>query len=79
MEPDPCATPELIKEGFNGLLYEPGDHQELAEKTKYLINHPEEASQMGKNGFREASEKYTIEKCANAVFDIFLKAIENKK
>lgn len=72
------ATPELIKEGFNGLLYEPGNHQELAEKIKYLIKYPEEAKQMGENGFREASEKYTIEKCANEVFNIFQEAIKNK-
>jgi len=73
------ATPELIKENFNGLLYEAGNHRELAEKIKYLIKHTERAKQMGKNGFKEASEKYTIEKSTNQVYKIFQEAIENKK
>lgn len=30
------TNPELIKEEFNGLLYQPGNHQELAKKIKYL-------------------------------------------
>jgi glycosyltransferase involved in cell wall biosynthesis len=70
------ATPELVREGFNGLLYEPGNHQELAEKIKYLINHPKEARQMGDNGFREASQKYTIEKCVNEVYKTIMGVVK---
>jgi len=73
------ATPELIKEGFDGLLYEPGNHSELAEKIRYLIEHPQEAKQMGENGFKEASTKYTIEKCAGEIFHILQKALRNKR
>jgi len=73
------ATPELIKEGFNGLLYEPGNYQELAKKIKYLIKHPKEAKKIGENGFKEANKKYTIEKSANQVYKIFQEAIKSKK
>ena len=72
------ATPELIREGFNGLLYEPGNYRELAEKIMYLVERPEEAKRMGENGFREASEKYTIEKCANEVYKILQEVVKSK-
>ena len=72
------ATPELVKDGFNGLLYEPGNHQDLAEKVKYLIDHSEEAKQMGANGFEWASKESTIEKCASQVFDVLREAVQRK-
>jgi len=72
------ATPELIKEGFNGLLYEPRNYKDLATKIKYLINHPEKANQMGTNGFEWASKQFTIEKCTNQMFDILQEAMQPK-
>jgi len=72
------ATPELVKEGFTGLLYEPGNYQDLAEKIKYLIVHPGEARQMGTNGFEWASKQFTIEKCASQVFGILQEAVRGK-
>ena len=72
------ATPELVKDGFNGLLYKSGNHQDLAEKIKYLVNHPEEAKQMGVNGFEWASKEFTIEKCASQVLDILQEAVHEK-
>ena len=72
------ATPELLKDGFNGLLYAPGNHQDLAEKIKYLIDHSEEAKQMGANGFEWASKEFTIEKCASQVFDVLQEAVQRK-
>lgn len=73
------ANTELIKEGFNGLLYQPGNYQELAEKIKYLIGHPQEANQMGENGFKMASTKYTVEKCAGEILDVLQEATESKR
>ena len=72
------ATPELVKDGSNGLLYEPGSHQDLAEKIKYLIDHHKDAKQMGANGFEWASKEFTIEKCASQVFDVLQKAMKAK-
>lgn len=72
------ATPELIKDGFNGLLYEPGNYQDLAEKIRYLIDHPKEAKQMGVNGFEWASKEFTVEKCASQVFDVLQEAVQRK-
>jgi len=73
------ATPELVKEGFNGLLYEPGDYRELAEKIQYLINHAEEAWQMGRKGFEWALLEFTTERCAGKVFNVLREAMEGAK
>ena len=72
------AMPELVKDGFNGLLYETGNHQDLAEKIKYLLDHPDEAKRMGTNGFEWASKEFMIEKYASQVFDVLQKAVRGK-
>jgi len=73
------ATPELIKEGFNGLLYEPGNPEDLAAKIKHLIDHPEEAKQMGANGLEWASKQFTVQQCAGQVFDVLQEAVRMKR
>jgi glycosyltransferase involved in cell wall biosynthesis len=55
------ATPELIREGHNGLLYEPGDYRQLADKIGYLIEHREKIREFGENGFEFAKTTFTKE------------------
>ncbi|MCL0073613.1 glycosyltransferase family 4 protein [Dehalococcoidia bacterium] len=38
-----------VRDGWNGFLVEIGDEEELAEKTRYLLDNPEEARRMGAN------------------------------
>lgn len=40
---------EIIEDGVTGLLFEPGNPQELAEKAMWLIAHPDECRRMGDN------------------------------
>jgi glycosyltransferase involved in cell wall biosynthesis len=53
------GTVEQIKDGFNGFLYEPRNHQELAAKIRYLYENPQEAQQMGQNAFQWAIRTFT--------------------
>jgi glycosyltransferase involved in cell wall biosynthesis len=41
---------EAIQDGINGYLVEPGDIQGLADRVLYLLAHPVEAADMGRNG-----------------------------
>src|SRR4030095_10023516 len=41
------GTPELIREGYNGLLYEPGDYRQLADKIEYFIEDREKVREFG--------------------------------
>jgi glycosyltransferase involved in cell wall biosynthesis len=69
------ATPELIRENINGLLYTPGDYLDLARKLKYLIDNPELARQMGENGRRWAADEFTAEKYAGRVLQVLEETI----
>ncbi len=44
------GIPESIDEGITGLLFEPGNISELAEKIAWLFEHPREADEMGAAG-----------------------------
>lgn len=56
------ATPELVRDGFNGLLYTPGDFRELAQHLRFVFEHPDVARQMGANGYRWAAGRFTKER-----------------
>ena len=56
------ATPELIRDGWNGFLYKPGDYRDLAQKVRYLYEHPDLAREMGRQGQRWAAEQFTPER-----------------
>ena len=73
------ATPELIREGFNGLLYAPGDYLDLAEKIKLLIDNPGLAKQMGENGCRWAQEEFTMAKYVGKVLQVLREAVHQKE
>ena len=51
------GIPDQIKDGWNGYLVDPADEHQLAEKIRYLIDHPEERNKMGLNGRQFAEDK----------------------
>jgi glycosyltransferase involved in cell wall biosynthesis len=53
------GTVEQIKDGFNGFLYKPRNHKDLAAKIRYLYENPQEAQKMGKNAFQWAIRTFT--------------------
>ncbi len=55
------GIPELVRPGFNGFLFEPGNAAELREKIRYLMSHPEEIARMGSNAREAAEEAYSPE------------------
>jgi glycosyltransferase involved in cell wall biosynthesis len=44
---------EFIDDHINGLLFEPENVNQLAEKIEYLLNNPDEAKALGKNLYRK--------------------------
>ena len=64
------ATPDLIEENFNGVLYTPGDHRELAGKIELLIRTPGLTRQMTENACRWAREKFSLKQYAEQVFKV---------
>jgi glycosyltransferase involved in cell wall biosynthesis len=72
------GTTELIRDHYNGFLYTFGDYHELAEKVKYLYQHPNEARKMGENGKQWALEKFNIEHYTEEVLVVLRRLIEER-
>ena len=68
----------MIRDHYNGFLYTFGDYNELAEKVKYLCQHPDEARQMGENGKQWALEKFNIEHFTEEVLTVLRRLIDKK-
>ena len=64
------ATPELVHDGFNGLLYKSGDPGDLAAKLRFLSEHPKLLNQLGENGRAWASAHFTRERYAGEVINV---------
>ncbi|SEW14547.1 Glycosyltransferase involved in cell wall bisynthesis [Chitinophaga sp. YR573] len=60
------GTMEIIKDGYNGMLYSDGD-EELYEKMSLLI----QQNNIYSDNALETVENYTIEKCAASVYNIY--------
>jgi len=53
------GIPEQVRDGFNGLLFEPGNVSDLRAKIEYLLSNPEEVVRMGSNARRTAEDVYS--------------------
>ena len=66
---------QLVKESQTGLLFLPGDVDDLVQKVRWLWGHPVEMAQMGQNARREYEQKYSADKNYDMLMDIYQRAI----
>ncbi len=52
---------ELVEDGKTGLLFAPGDPEDLAAKVRWADEHPDEMRRMGARARRVYEQKYTPE------------------
>lgn len=52
---------DIVRDGKSGLLFHPGDSQDLRRKLLWLEAHPEQAMAMGRYGRRVVEEQYSAE------------------
>ena len=82
-----CGTPviasrhgslaELVKEGETGLLFEPGNADQLVDRLRWADTHPQAMREMGQAARREYERLYTPEKNANELLSIYRRAMED--
>lgn len=72
------GLPEIIKDGINGLLTQPGNPTELAEKITLLLSDKSIANKMGVMGRKIAVEKYSWNVIAKQIINVYLEVIEEK-
>jgi len=72
------VTPELVADHRTGLLFEPGNALDLAEKARWMWDHPVETSAMGGNGLKIYKERFTQEQCYQTLVEVY-KRLTNSK
>lgn len=73
------AIAELVEDGQTGLLFEPGNAQDLATKVRWASAHPDEMRRMGDNARREYEGKYTPQRNYETLMDIYHQAIDHAR
>jgi glycosyltransferase involved in cell wall biosynthesis len=66
---------EIVEDVVTGLHFEPGNSDDLAQKVKWIHDHPQECHQMGENARRIYEEKYTPAKNYKILMDVYEQAI----
>lgn len=66
-----AGTRELIKDGINGFLYKQGDSFDLACKIEKLLQNPYLLSELGKNGRKEFTDNFTMDKCIDKIKKVY--------
>lgn len=70
------ALAEIISDGATGLLFEPGNANDLAAKVHWMLSHSDERQRMGQNARLEYLTKYTPERNYQMLMDIYERVLE---
>ena len=73
------ALAELVTEGITGLLFDPGNAQELADKMEWARLHPQEMAEMGHFARERYEAQFTAEHNYQQLIAIYEQAIGYKK
>ena len=65
------GIPELITKGVDGLLFTPGDENELASSLHHLWENPEKTRQMGLNGRHKVLAQYSPENHYRQLYSLY--------
>lgn len=68
---DSGATPELVRDGYNGYLYRCHQSVDLAAKLKLLYENPKMLRELGSNGRNWASGYFTKERYSTEIAGVF--------
>ena len=71
------ALAEIVTDGVTGLLFEPGDAQDLAHKLQWAEDHPEAMCEMGRAARAAFDAHYTPERNYQQLMEIYVDAIEH--
>jgi glycosyltransferase involved in cell wall biosynthesis len=72
------AIPEIVDNSVTGLLFEPGNVDDLVEKIQHLWGNTELCRQLGKAGQKKARSEYSQKKYHDRLMSIYNKAIDKQ-
>lgn len=70
------GLPEIVDDTETGLLFEPGDADDLARKIRYLWERPRLCREMGRDGRKKALYEYSPQKYYQQLMAVYEKAIK---
>lgn len=70
------GTPELIRDGWNGLLYETGSPSSLAEKIEVLYWNKSLREELAKSAYHWANSTLSSENCISNLIKVFEVVVE---
>jgi glycosyltransferase involved in cell wall biosynthesis len=73
------GVPEIITDGQNGLLVDPGDIDGLAKGIDSFLRNRPLAEQMGQQAAAEVAARYTLEKMITGTLQAYTAAMEHRK
>lgn len=76
---DTGATPELIRDGVTGWLYQQGNYEELADKIIYAVKHPDQSRAMALTGQKYACATFTKERNAFEILRIYKEILHDNE
>lgn len=65
------GTVEIVKDGYNGLLYEEGNPESLADQIEYAMLHKDNVQQMIEQGVIRAIEDYSINRVVRQILNLY--------
>ncbi|MDD3299673.1 MAG: glycosyltransferase family 4 protein [Bacteroidales bacterium] len=72
----PCGPKDIINDNFDGILVEPGNIEQFAEKLGFLMENEEVRKKLGKNAYTR-SKDFDIEIIASQWHQFFTELIQN--
>ncbi len=73
------SVPFLVSDKQNGLIYQDGNINDLCEKTKWLLDHPKEQKQIGKNAYLTISDEWNAETAAKKIIALSESILNGEK
>ena len=73
------GIPELVEDGVSGFLTPERDAAAIAEKLKYLIDHPEVWPQMGRAGRTRVEQTYNINQLNHELMEIYQQLLNSER
>jgi glycosyltransferase involved in cell wall biosynthesis len=73
------GMPDIVEDGVTGLLFEPGNANDLAAKMRHLWDSPELCRRMGQAGREKAIREYSDDVYYERLMAVYLKAISLAK
>lgn len=72
------ALADIVRDGETGLLFEPGDPRDLADKMAWVLTHPEQIAAMGRNARAQYEAKFSAEVNYGRLMEIYDGVLEQK-